>query len=127
MKFNITTKGKYDIVDITSSVKNLVNINEGICVVCVLHTTAGLVVNEFEPNIAEDYIEFFKNLAPDKNWKHNKIDANAEAHLLSTITGSSKTFIVKNNKLILGTWQRILLCEFDGPRNREVIVYSKSE
>ncbi|MCD6227784.1 YjbQ family protein [Candidatus Micrarchaeota archaeon] len=122
MEFIIMTKDKYDVIDITDKVEKEINIDDGLCIVYVPHATAGLIVNEFEPNIAQDYVTLFKTLLPKNDWRHDKIDDNAEAHLLSSLFGTSKTFIVKDGKLVLGTWQRIILCEFDGPRNRRVVV-----
>ena len=122
MEFIIMTKDKYDVIDITDKVEKEINIDDGLCIVYVPHATAGLIVNEFEPNIAQDYVTLFRTLLPKNDWRHDKIDDNAEAHLLSSLFGTSKTFIVKDGKLVLGTWQRIILCEFDGPRNRRVVV-----
>ena len=122
MEFIIMTKNKYDVIDITDKVEKEINIDDGLCIVYVPHATAGLIVNEFEPHIAQDYVTLFKTLLPKNDWRHDKIDDNAEAHLLSSLFGTSKTFIVKDGKLVLGTWQRIILCEFDGPRNRRVVV-----
>jgi len=122
MEFIVSTKGKYDVIDITDKVEKEINVGNGLCVVYVPHATAGLIVNEFEPHIAQDYVTLFKTLLHKKDWKHDKIDNNAEAHLLSSLFGTSKTFIVSDGRLVLGAWQRIILCEFDGPRERTIIV-----
>ena len=121
-EFTIKTNSKMQIIDITNEIQKRISINEGICLVYVPHATAGLIINEYEPNIEQDYLTFFKKLIRGENYKHNKIDNNAEAHLMSALIGSSKQFIIKNNSLVLGTWQKILLCDFDGPRNRKIIL-----
>lgn len=122
MEFVVSTKNKYDVIDITEKIEESIDIDNGLCIVHLPHATAGIIVNEFEPNITSDYITLFKSLLPNKEWRHNYIDNNAEAHLLSSLFGTTKMFIVEDGKLVLGTWQRIILCEFDGPRERRVII-----
>jgi len=125
MEFYVSTSKKYEVIDITPEVERIVNssgVKRGLCTVYVPHATAGIIVNEFEPNIADDYITLFRTLIPRVRYRHNEIDNNAEAHLLSSLFGASRIFIVENSSLVLGTWQRIILCEFDGPRKRKVIV-----
>ncbi len=122
-EFTVNTRDRYDVVDITDRIEELVgDVEQGLCVVTLPHATAGLIVNEYEPNIAKDYIALFRNILPKLDYAHNRIDDNAEAHLLSSMFGSSKVFLVKNGRLVLGTWQRVILCEFDGPRTRRVVV-----
>src|SRR3989338_5407735 len=112
--FTVRTSNPREIVDITDEVSRRVSkVREGICLVYVPHATAGLIINEYEPNIAEDYVGFFEKLVPKASWKHNIIDDNAEAHLKSGLVGPSATVPVSDGRLVLGTWQRLLLCEFD--------------
>jgi secondary thiamine-phosphate synthase enzyme len=119
-EFEITTSRRVEVVDITSKVgKRVKDGNE--CLVFVPHATAALIVNEYEPNIKADYEEFFSRIAKG-NWKHNAIDNNAEAHLLSALISPSLIVPVKNGKLQLGTWQSIMLVELDGPRTRKILV-----
>ena len=121
--FTVRTSNPREIVDITDEVSRRVSkVREGICLVYVPHATAGLIINEYEPNIAEDYVGFFEKLVPKARWKHNIIDDNAEAHLKSGLVGPSATVPVSDGRLVLGTWQRLLLCEFDGPRDRRIAV-----
>ncbi len=121
--FSVRTSGTRQVVDITDEVsKRVSKVKEGICLVYVPHATAGLIINEYEPNIAADYVGFFEKLVPKGNWQHNVIDDNAEAHLKSGLVGPSATVPVADGKLVLGTWQRILLCDFDGPRDRRIVV-----
>lgn len=125
MEFSIHTSKAKDLVDITAQVESLVSksgVKEGICLVFVPHATAGIVVNEFEPNLKQDFEQIFEKLVPPSNYAHNQIDDNAQAHLKSGVIGPSATLPVEAGKLVLGTWQSIVLCEFDGPRERRVIV-----
>ena len=79
--FTIRTTGAREVVDITDDVKaRIKGVKEGICMVYVPHATAGLIINEYEPNIASDFVEFFEKLVPKAGWRHNAIDDNAEAH-----------------------------------------------
>lgn len=119
-EFFIETKKQVEIVDITSEVEKRTG-DVKACVVYVPHATAALIVNEFEPNIKSDYEEFFSRIAKG-NWKHNAIDNNAEAHLLSALISPSIVLPVKNGRLELGTWQSIMLVELDGPRKRRIFV-----
>jgi secondary thiamine-phosphate synthase enzyme len=122
-EFTIRTTRAREIVDITGEVSARARgAKEGICLVYVPHATAGLIINEWEPNIAADYAEFFERLVPKAGWRHNSIDDNAEAHLKSGLVGPSVSVPVADGRLVLGTWQRILLCDFDGPRDRRVVV-----
>ena len=127
-EFTVKTKQKHELVDITALVSECVRElpecpDEGICLVFVPHATAGIFINEHEPNIATDFTNFFEKLAPKAgDWLHNTIDDNAEAHLKSGLVGASVSVPVSERRLILGRWQRILLCEFDGPRERRVVV-----
>ena len=119
-EFFVETKKRIEVVDITDEVVKGIEKGEA-CLVYVPHATAALIVNEFEPNIKADYEKFFSKIAKGE-WKHNKIDNNAEAHLLSALISPSVTVPIKDDKLELGTWQRIMLVELDGPKKRRIIV-----
>ncbi len=121
-EFQVRTTRRIEIVDITPLVEERVKGGDA-CLVFTTHATAALIVNEFEPNIKSDYEKFFSMLAKGE-WKHNAIDNNAEAHLLSALISPSIVLPVKNGRLELGTWQSIMLVELDGPRTRRVIVGS---
>jgi len=127
-EFKVRTTKKHEVVDITSLVSECVREladcpPEAICLVYVPHATAGVIINEHEPNIAQDFASFFEKLVPTAGtWLHNSIDDNAEAHLKSGLIGASVVLPVSEKRLILGRWQRVMLCEFDGPRERNVIV-----
>jgi len=125
MEFSIRTSKSRDLVDITGEVEKAVSkagIKDGICLVHVPHATAGIIVNEFEPNIKCDYEAMFERLFPPSDYRHNMIDDNAQAHLKSAFVGPGVSLPVGGGRLELGTWQRLILCEFDGPRERRVIV-----
>lgn len=119
----VKTRAKTEVLDITHFVEEAMKDEEGsACLVFVPHTTAAVTINEYEPNIKEDYKDFFNRIAPKADYRHNKVDGNAEAHLLSALISTSVVVPVHNGKLALGSWQRILLVEGDGPRNRKVYV-----
>ena len=125
MEFSIRSSRQKDIIDITDLVGESVRkskIQDGICLVFAPHATAGIIINEFEPNIKQDFETVFDKLFPAASYRHNSIDDNAQAHLKSGIVGSGRTVPVDGGSLLLGTWQRILLCEFDGPRERRIVV-----
>jgi secondary thiamine-phosphate synthase enzyme len=127
MEFFVDTKKRTEVVDITDSVKGALkgNIKEGICIVHAPHATAGIIINEYEPNLEMDFLKFFERFVPKGNYEHNKIDDNAEAHMLSAFFGSGKAVPIVDGTLGLGMWQRILLCEFDGPKRRKIIVITR--
>jgi len=101
------------------------NVGNGLLLVYTPHTTAALAINEYESGLRQDILEMLKSLTkPDAHWRHNLIDNNAHAHLANVIVGGDKIVPVENGKLTLGTWQRLLFIELDGPRRREVrLVY----
>lgn len=85
------------------------------------HTTAGLTVNEgYDPDVQHDLLGVFQRVIPD-SYPYRHAESNSPSHILATLTGSSLTVILADNKLQLGTWQRIFFCEYDGPRNRHIM------
>jgi secondary thiamine-phosphate synthase enzyme len=126
-EFRIKTGKKQEIVDITNYVKEIVRkskVEEGLCVVYVPHATAAVIINEnYDPSICDDILNALEKLIPkDAGYKHDRIDDNAHAHIKSGILGPSQSIPIKNGELQLGTWQGIALADFDGPRERRVIV-----
>ncbi len=111
-------------VDITSDVATLIPESAGgVCVLFTQHTTCGLTINEnADPDVKSDMLGFLHRLIPqhEPNFKH--FEHNSDAHIKSSIVGSSVTVPFENGKLLLGRWQGIYLCEFDGPRERKVLV-----
>ena len=94
----------------------------GTCLLFVPHTTAAILINENEdPALRKDLDEFLRTVLPrDGNYHHN--DGNCDAHLKASVIGSSKTLLIESGRLVLGRWQGVFLCEFDGPRRRELLV-----
>lgn len=122
MSFEVSTTKKVEVIDITAEVEKTISSEKGVAaVVFVPHATAALIVNEYEPNIKADYEKFFSRIARGE-WMHNVIDDNAEAHLLGALISPSVTVPVKDGRLTLGTWQRVMLVELDGPRRRKVYI-----
>ncbi len=125
-EFLVKTTRKFQVIDITSKVREIVERGgtlEGLCCVFVPHATAAIAINEnADPNIGEDLLESLAKLIPEGVWRHDRIDDNGAAHIKAAIVGPSETVPVKNRKLQLGTWQGLMLVEFDGPRERKVFV-----
>lgn len=124
-QLNVKTSSQVELIDITHLIQDLVReskIKSGICSVYVPHTTAGVTINEnADPSVRKDIIKELNKVIPfDDNYSH--LEGNAAAHIKSTLVGASETIIIENGSLVLGTWQGIFFCEFDGPRSRKVIV-----
>lgn len=122
---NIVTGNRNEFVDITAEVENIIKVgkvNNGLCLVFCPHTTAGLTINEnADPAVKHDIMDYLEKLVPrDKGFSHS--EGNSDAHIKSSLLGNSLQIIVENGKLLLGTWQGIYFCEFDGPRRRNVYV-----
>lgn len=119
-----TTRG-IQVQDVTSRLEAEVPADTtGLCLLTCRHTTAGLTVNEAEPGLLEDFETFLAEVVPDRDWRHDRIDDNAESHLQSVLVGPSVTVPVAGGAFDLGTWQSILLVECDGPRTRRIEVRS---
>jgi len=112
-------------IDITNYIKESIKnskISDGIAVIYVPHTTAGLTINEnADPSVKKDILKFLKEKIP-KNYNFSHLEGNSDAHIKSSLFGSSLTVIISHGKPLLGTWQGIYFCEFDGPRNRTFYV-----
>ncbi|MCC6738750.1 MAG: YjbQ family protein [Planctomycetia bacterium] len=121
----VRTSRRDEFVDLTAQVARVVaesGVAEGACVVYVPHTTAGVTVNEHaDPDVAADMLRALDRIVPwEDGYAHG--EGNSAAHIKTTMVGSSSTVPVSGGKLALGTWQGIFLCEFDGPRTRQVHV-----
>lgn len=124
-QIGIKTGSRVEFQDITTKVRDVVKssgIGSGICYVYVPHTTAGITVNEHaDPSVLEDIAVQLEIVAPQhNNYRHT--EGNAPAHIKASLVGNSVTLILERRKLVLGTWQGIFFCEFDGPRNRTVLI-----
>jgi secondary thiamine-phosphate synthase enzyme len=125
--FSVASEQRQQAIDVTDVVREVVRrsgAREGLCHVMVLHSTAALVVNENDdPNIGTDLIQALSRAVPEHaGWLHDRIDDNAHAHIKAALLGPSELLALRGGELVLGTWQRLLLLEFDGPRKRQVSV-----
>ena len=121
----IKSKKQIESIDITSEVKRVINdlgVREGICTIFVPHTTAGITINEgADPDVMKDFIDKLDELIPlESGYRH--AEGNSAAHIKTSIVGSSVHIMIDNGEPVLGTWQSVFFCEFDGPRERKVQV-----
>jgi len=120
-EIKLSTGEKIQVINITDKIQAAKTIRKGCLVLHIPHTTAGLILNENEAGLKQDLADFYSSLAKG-NWQHNRIDNNAEAHIVSSALNPSLFIPVNNGELALGTWQSILFVELDGPRQRTVYV-----
>ncbi len=125
-ELEFSTEDKFQVIPITSEVASAVResgIKDGYVLVFAPHATAAVILNEYEPRIASDYVEWIKKcIPPNHNWRHNEIDNNAHAHIASALIGPSRILPVREGEILRGTWQEILFLELDGPRARRKIL-----
>ncbi len=119
----IITKQKTEFLDVTDKILKITrkeNVKEGACVVFCPHTTAGLTINEnADPAVRKDMLSYLNRLVPEsKEYLH--LEGNSDAHIKAALLGCSLNIIIKNSMLVLGSWQGVYFCEFDGPRSRKV-------
>ncbi len=122
-QFTIQTSRRNEFIDITAQIQDLVgDISEGVATVFVPHTTTGITINEnADPAVPRDILKKLAELIPQQdNYSH--MEGNSDAHIKASLFGSSVRVIIKDGQLLLGTWQAILFCEFDGPRTRKFYV-----
>ncbi|MCD6489392.1 MAG: YjbQ family protein [Thermodesulfobacterium sp.] len=118
----IKSRKKVELIDITKEIENLLPSKNGICVVYVPHTTAGIIVNEgADPAVKDDILDIFDKLAPE-NFSYKHLEGNSPGHVKSSLTGPSLILIVEKGRLVLGTWQKVFFAEYDGPRTRKVYI-----
>ena len=125
MIHTVKTGAKTELVDITSAIQNLVStsgVANGLCMLYVPHTTAAVTINESaDPSVRRDIMMVLNQIVPwDADYKH--LEGNSPAHVKATMVGPSELVAVENSQLLLGTWQGIFFCEFDGPRTRKIHV-----
>lgn len=125
MELTVKTRAQTELVDITAEVEKRVaesGAQQGLCLVYVPHTTAGVTINEnADPSVRLDLLMVLNQIVP---WRadYRHLEGNSPAHVKSTLVGSSQTIAIAGGRLVLGTWQGIFFCEFDGPRSRKVHV-----
>ncbi len=128
MRFRLSTNNRQELIDITSRINEAIKQSKaesGLCNVFALHATAGIIINEnYDPNICTDFLDAINKAIPDNaGYKHDRIDGNAGAHIKAAILSPEITIPIREGKLLLGTWQSVMLVELDGPRkNREIEV-----
>ncbi len=124
-KIRVKTARMSEFVDISGRVRSVVEdagVKDGICVVFCPHTTAGLTINEnADPSVKSDISNAMDGLVP-RNGAYDHAEGNSDGHIKSSLFGQSLSLIIDGGRLQLGTWQGIMFCEFDGPRDREVWV-----
>lgn len=119
-----TTKKK-EVVDITDLINQQIskeNFKEGICNLFILHTTVALTTADLDPGTDLDYLDAFSEIVPKLNYRHPHNPSHMPDHILSSLIGISLTLPVENGELVLGTWQRVILIELDGPRERGIVL-----
>jgi secondary thiamine-phosphate synthase enzyme len=123
--FKVSTNSKSCMINITSQVRKLLlesGVSNGLCFVFIPHTTAAVTINEnADPSVVKDILKDMDRIVPYNN-KFLHMEGNSDAHIKSSLFGFSETLIIENNDLLLGIWQGIYFCEFDGPRTRTVYV-----
>jgi len=124
-EINLKTDKHEELIDITHLISEIVkknNIDNGRALIYIPHTTAGVTINEnADPSVRRDIIYGLKSLNLESlNFQH--MEGNSPSHIKATLVGNSASIIINNGRLLLGTWQGVYFCEFDGPRNRKVII-----
>ena len=124
-RLKVTTRAKVELQDVTAQVQEAVRasgVQSGVCYISVPHTTAGVLINESaDPDVGRDILAQLERIAPESgSYRHR--EGNAPAHVKASLVGSSQALPIEGGRLLLGTWQGIFLCEFDGPRQRTLLV-----
>ncbi len=124
-QFTVRTHSGFEMIDITGAITSVLRksgVKDGVCYVFVPHTTAAVTINEnADPDVPRDILTELDKIVPlDDTYRH--IEGNSAAHIKASLFGASEVVLVKGGSLVLGTWQSIFFCEFDGPRTRSVMV-----
>jgi len=120
----IVTKQKRQVIDITDEVAKQLPKGSGVATVFVQHTTAAITTADLDPGTDEDFLEFLEKITPQAQWRHPHDPAHVPDHLLASMIDPSVNVPYEDGKLLLGTWQRIILVELDGPRERNIVVHA---
>jgi secondary thiamine-phosphate synthase enzyme len=124
-RFSVETTARNQMVDVTAKIEEIVSasgVRHGLCMTQSLHTTAGLTLNEnADPNVCVDILAQLTEIVPfERVYRHG--EGNSDAHIKASLVGFSESLFVDDGSLVLGTWQGLYLCEFDGPRRRHIVV-----
>lgn len=129
--FGVRTKKRNELVDITSDIQSIVRqsgIQQGDVIVFCPHTTAAITINEnADPSVMHDILLTLEELIPENRRGYRHGEGNSDAHVKSSMFGASEQILINSGSLVLGTWQGIYFCEFDGPRSRNVIVQVRGQ
>lgn len=127
----IDTTKQAEVIDITPSVERELigsTVQTGICLIYTLHTTTGITINEADGALIQDIMRLLETIVPEgAGYQHDRSDGNAHAHLRAVLIGNSAVIPIERGRIVLGTWQRILFVEQDGPRHRRVFVKAISD
>jgi secondary thiamine-phosphate synthase enzyme len=122
----VRSNEKLQMINVTRQVEQVVResqIESGVCILYVPHTTAGITINESaDPSVEKDILKDLRRMVPVSQDYYEHFEGNSAAHTLSTLVGSSATLLVESGRLALGRWQGVFFCEFDGPRTRRLYV-----
>ena len=124
-EISLQTRSRFEMIDITAEVQKAVGedkIESGICLIYTPHTTAAITINEnADPDVPRDILAALDEAVPlNANYRH--MEGNSAAHVKSSLVGASELVIIEKGRIVLGTWQSIFFCEFDGPRSRKILV-----
>ena len=124
-EISLQTRSRFEMIDITTEVQKAIGeekIESGICLIYTPHTTAAVTINEnADPDVSRDILAALDEAVPlNANYRH--MEGNSAAHVKSSLVGASELVIIEKGRIVLGTWQSIFFCEFDGPRTRKVLV-----
>jgi len=123
--FHVKTSGKSDLIDITHFIREAIKksgVGEGLCYIFIPHTTAAVTINEnADPSVAEDISTELNKIVPVQS-RYRHLEGNSPGHIKSSLVGCCQTVLVQSGEPLLGTWQGVFLCEFDGPRTRKIHV-----
>jgi secondary thiamine-phosphate synthase enzyme len=124
-QLTVKTQSQTEMIDMTQKVRNAIEaagFQDGLCVLYVPHTTAGITINESaDPSVRRDILAVLNQMVPwQADYRH--MEGNSPAHIKSTLAGASQLVVVENGQMVLGTWQGIFFCEFDGPRTRKLLI-----
>ncbi|KFO66381.1 hypothetical protein ER57_15300 [Smithella sp. SCADC] len=124
-EISVQTRSRFEMLDITAEVQKAVGeekIESGICLIYTPHTTAAVTINEnADPDVSRDILAALDKAVPlNANYRH--MEGNSAAHVKSSLVGASELVIIEKGRIVLGTWQSIFFCEFDGPRTRKVFI-----
>ena len=122
---SVTSRSRCEIIDLTGQVEQIVrqSVKSGFVIVYVPHTTAGVTINEnADPDVKSDFLKKLETFVPKSEPYYEHSEGNSDSHVKTALVGNSATILVEDGRLLLGRWQGIYFCEFDGPRRREVYV-----